>query len=221
MLRTLATAVFLLPATPAWAEIDPPRRTPAGPDDGAWVQATAVLPVGQGDIAVQYGDLDANRIRYLAVQGERRVGDGFALGLAYAYGGLRLPNAPDPKLQLYRAFATWTNGGERVELDGRLWAEVLTASTGPTTEQLRMRARASVALPGRLPLSPRLFVADELFFVNGDGFTRNRLSLGVRTQLSERLGLDVAWQRSDDTSGAGQNVMLIQTTVVLGRRRGG
>lgn len=210
------TAALAGMPSPARADPElPPPRAARGPDDGVWFQATAVLPVGEDAVAVQYGDIGGNRIRYVAVQGEHRLDPHWSLGAAYGFGVLRLDGRRDPRLHLFRALATWTNGGRRWEVDARAWADYIVTAPGTDSQLLRTRLRVSgPPLPGS-GISIRPFVADEVYLVRGAGFTRNRWTVGLRTRPTARLGVDIGYQRTDDRGGAGQNVLLIQTTLLL------
>lgn len=202
-------------SAPAHAEIDPPRPKPQGPRDGVWVQATVVKPLKDGAIAIQYGDLGGTDIRYIAVQGERRLRLGFALGVAYGYGELAIERAPDLPLHLARLFTTWAGRSGAVELDGRLWADVLIPERGATRYQLRARGR--VALPlGRSRSHPAVFIADEVFLEEGRGLIRNRVTGGLRLRPGGGpLGIELYWQHSDDRGGGNQDVAGLSATWAL------
>lgn len=202
--------------TSALAEIDPPPVGPQLPEDGVWIQLTVVKNTTVADVAVQLGQLGGNRISYGALQLERHVTPRVAVSVAYARGGLRIDNAPDLPLNLVRVGATWSSGSHPVELDARLWGELLVPDRGRTIRQGRLRLRVSVDVPNTLPaLHPRLFVANEVFATTDNGFTRNRASAGLRTQPAHSIFFDVAYQRTDDATGLDQNVALVQLTRVF------
>lgn len=213
----LTVALAGLPSPARADPAPPPPRAVRGPDDGVWIQATAVLPAGENTLAVQYGDIGGNRIRYVAVQGEHRLDRHWTLGAAYGFGVLRLDGRPDPRLHLFRALATWTNGGRRWEVDARAWADYIVSAPGKDSQLLRTRLRVSGPPLPVSRISIRPFVADEVYLIKGAGLTRNRWTIGLRTRPTARLGVDVGYQRTDDRGGAGQNVLLIQTTLLLRR----
>jgi Protein of unknown function (DUF2490) len=202
-------------AQQAYAEVEPPPR-PRPPEDGVWTQLTAVKRTEPVNLSLQLGYLGGNRIGYVAVQIEHPVTPSVAVNAAYARGGLQIDGGPDLGLNLVRVGATWTNGRRPVEIDARLWGELLIPDQGKVTRQLRLRLRASVDLPNTLPaIKPRLFVANEIFVTTADGFTRNRASVGLRTQPAQSLFVDLAYQRSDDTNGRDQNIALLQITRIF------
>jgi hypothetical protein len=198
----------------ALAEVEPPRPRP--PQDGVWTQLTAVKRTDPVNVSVQLGYLGGNRIACAALQLERPTSENFAVNAAYARGSLQIDDGLDLGLNLVRLGATWTSGRHPVEVDARLWGEPLIPDRGTVTRQLRLRLRASVDLPNTAPsISPRLFVANEIFVTATDGFTRNRVSAGLRAHPAQSLFVDLAYQRSDDTNGRDQNVALLQVAHVF------
>ena len=208
------TVSLMMTGQLAHAEVEPPQPRP--PEDGVWTQLTAVKRTDPLNISVQLGYLGGSRIGYVAMQLERQVSQNFVINVAYARGGLQIDGGPDLGLNLVRLGATWTSGRHPIEVDARLWGELLVPDSGTVTRQLRLRLRASVDLPNRAPsINPRLFIANEIFVTAADGFTRNRVSAGLRTHPAQSLFVDLAYQRSDDTNGRDQNVALLQVTRVF------
>jgi Protein of unknown function (DUF2490) len=214
-LKVAVVTVLLLTGQQAQADVEPPPR-PRPPEDGVWTQLTVVKRTEPVSVSLQLGYLGGNRIGYVAVQAEHPVTPRLAVSAAYARGGLRIDDGPDLGLNLVRIGATWTNRRHPVEIDARLWGELLIPERGSVTRQVRLRLRATVDLPNVLPsINPRLFIADEIFVTTADGFTRNRVSAGLRTRPAQSLFVDIAYQRSDDTNGRNQNVALLQVTRVF------
>lgn len=202
-MQALVGSAAALFASVAQAQVEPAPATNR-PRDGAWLQASVVVPVAENtDIAVQYGELGGLDVRYISLEGRQRVGDGFGLSVSYAHGERNPDDGPTVDLNQYRLGVSWTNEGDRIEVDGRLWAELLDPSQGKSTEQLRGRLRVSFAITGvARSIKPRLFVADEIFAVAGEGIDRNRLTTGLRASLfGERLDTELYYQRTDYDDG--------------------